>query len=53
MKVKDLIAELQTLDQEKDISILYDCVAKIKPRIEMAGEDESPIKEGDYFFQAW
>ena len=57
MKVKELIAELQKLDQERDIWVLYDWVlydtffAQV-PEFEVAKErDETSdgrVKTGDY-----
>jgi len=52
MKVKELIAELQKLDQERDIWVLYDTYDAQVPCIEVAKErDETSdgrVKAGDY-----
>ena len=52
MKVKELIAELQKLDQERDIWVLYDTFDAQVPCIEVAEErDETSdgrVKAGDY-----
>jgi hypothetical protein len=60
MKVKDLIAELSKLDQEKGIWGLYDhfCLFELMPDDE-ADEDDvanfrrSGMKVGDYIVNAW
>ena len=52
MKVKELIAELQKLDQERDIWVLYDTFFAQVPEFEVAKErDETSdgrVKAGDY-----
>lgn len=52
MKVKELIAELQKLDQERDIWVLYDTFFAQVPEFEVAKElDETSdgrVKTGDY-----
>ena len=52
MKVKELIAELQKLDQERDIWVLYDTFCAQVPEFEVAKErDETSdgrVKTGDY-----
>lgn len=52
MKVKELIAYLQKLDQERDIWVLYDTFDAQVPCIEVAEErDETSdgrVKAGDY-----
>ena len=52
MKVKELIAELQKLDQDRDIWVLYDTFDAQVPTIEVAEErDETSdgrVKSGDY-----
>ena len=52
MKVKELIAELQKLEQERDIWVLYDTFDAQVPYIEVAEErDETSdgrVKTGDY-----
>ena len=59
MKVKELVAELQKLDQEKGIILLYDSfyVLNIFP-LETATEDEAEmfkedgVEVGDYMIMA-
>ena len=55
MKVKELIEQLQQLDQEKPIWVLYDGVVKIVPDIEVVEEDDDivDLKEGDYCIRAY
>jgi hypothetical protein len=52
MKVKELIAELQKLDQERDIWVVYDTFDAQVPFLEVAKErDETSdgrVKAGDY-----
>ena len=52
MKVKELIVELQKLDQDRDIWVLYDTFDAQVPTIEVAEErDETSdgrVKAGDY-----
>ena len=51
MKVKELIAELQKLDQEKNIWNVYDTLMVYPPEIEIAHPDDigyKGIEEGDY-----
>lgn len=51
MKVKELIAELQKLDQEKNIWNIYDSFAVYPPSIELADRSDigyKGIEEGDY-----
>ena len=52
MKVKELIVELQKLDQDHDIWVLYDTFDAQVPTIEVAEErDETSdgrVKAGDY-----
>lgn len=52
MKVKELIAELQKLDQERDIWVLYDTFDAQVPFIEVAKErdetSDGSVKAGDY-----
>ena len=55
MKVKDLIAILQCLDQDRDIHLVYDCVYDIDIDIEQCdGEhcDCDKVMAGDYFISA-
>lgn len=49
MKVKDFIAQLQTLDQEKDIWFIYDGMPQ-EPEIEVVTEHDArrECKVGDY-----
>lgn len=49
MKVKDFIAQLQTLDQEKDIWFIYDGMPQ-EPEIEVVTEHDARrgCKLGDY-----
>ena len=58
MKVKELIEQLQKLDQEKGIWIIYDCYLPVKPEVdeEVINEEdaehhrryEEDVKAGDY-----
>lgn len=58
MKVKELIEQLQKLDQEKGIWIIYDSFQPIKPEVddELINEEdadyyhlyEDDVKAGDY-----
>lgn len=57
MKVKELIEELQKLDQERNIWLIYNLYAAYEPCVRIAnefevGEYEYPhnkvVKEGDY-----
>lgn len=58
MKVKELIEQLQKLDQEKGIWIIYDSFQPIKPKVDdvvKTEEDaeyyrryEEDVKAGDY-----
>ena len=52
MKVKELIAELQKLDQDRDIWVLYDTFDAQVPTIEVAEEHDETydgrVKSGDY-----
>ena len=52
MKVKELIAELQKLDQDKNIWNIYDSFAVYPPSIELADRSDigyyKGIEEGDY-----
>lgn len=58
MKVKELIAELQKLDQERGIWVFYDCGYNIFPPTpdDRAGEDDVDrsigVQEGDYIINA-
>ena len=58
MKVKELIAELQKLDQERGIWVFYDGGCSIFPptpddRAEKSDVDEfHGVKEGDYIIYA-
>lgn len=55
MKVRDLIRELDKLDGNKDIWILYDYYLGIEPRVREASEDDetTDIKRGDYVMEAY
>lgn len=52
MKVKELIAQLQELDQEREIHIVYDTFFVYSPEFEEAEEDfeynRYAYKKGDY-----
>ena len=58
MKVKELIAELQKLDQERGIWVFYDSGCSIFPPIpdDRAGENDVDrsigVNEGDYIINA-
>ena len=53
--VKDLVADLLKLDQEKPIWILYDCCYALIPEVTKATGEEIPdyIEKGDYKIDAW
>ena len=53
MKVKELIEQLQKLDQEKNIWVLYDLCFPQEPQFSASKEDSHEIKEGDYVHEAW
>lgn len=59
MKVKELIEQLQKLDQDKNIWILYDLSCEQEPTfVEFEKEEYSfltdcKIKDGDYVHEAW
>lgn len=54
MKVKELIEQLQKLDQERNIWIYYDMFAAQEPSFIECDEDENDeIKAGDYVHEAW
>lgn len=58
MKVKELIEQLQKLDQEKGIWIIYDCFQPLKPKVDDVVKTEedaeyyrrydNDVKVGDY-----
>ena len=60
MKVKEFIEQLQKLDQDKGIWIIYDCYLAIKPEVEDEGLTESDAeyyrsndcRRGDYDVKA-
>lgn len=58
MKVKEFIEHLQTLDQEKDIHIVYDTYYVYAPEVEVAEEDFEmrdgtfEYRKGDYLIKA-
>lgn len=47
MKVKELIAKLQTLDQERDIWVLYDSFYPEEPDFELATERQHNDSKGE------
>lgn len=57
MKVKEFIEHLQTLDQDKDIHIVYDSYYVFDPEITIAEEDwqrrdgSFEYKTGDYLME--
>lgn len=63
MKVKELIEQLQKLDQEKGIWIIYDGFQPINPEVdeEVINEEdaeyyrryEEDVKAGDYTITCW
>ena len=58
MKVKELIELLRTLDQEREIWVLYDMNYPQEPNFEEAteaveGDNERTIKVGDYVHDSW
>ena len=46
MKVKELIEQLQKLDQERGIWIIYDCHQPIKPEVDGVVETE---EDAEYY----
>ena len=56
MKVRDLISQLEKLDKDRNIYILYDMFALLEPIVEVADVDEvddlSELKMGDYLIKA-
>jgi len=63
MKVKELITQLQQLDQEKDIWVLYDRYTAFAPEVEVYGSDfrldmvsddiKNKVHDGDYVIDAY
>lgn len=53
MKVRELIKQLEKLEQDKNIWVLYYLVAFLEPKIDIVGPDDSESKQGDYYFMAW
>ena len=59
MKIKDLVAMLQQLDQERNIWILYDLFAFMEPNVikeatkEECWDEKDKDKIGDYYIEAW
>ena len=63
MKVKELIEQLQKLDQEKGIWIIYDTFQPIKPEVDekVINEEDAEyyrrykedVKAGDYTISCW
>lgn len=57
MKVKEFIEHLQTLDQDKDIYVVYDSFFVFDPEVSIADEDWElgdktfEYKKGDYLIQ--
>ncbi len=57
--VRELIEELQKLEQDKPVWVLYDAYTAFEPTISPATgeeytEEDSPyIKNGDYVIDAW
>lgn len=58
MKVKEFIEHLQTLDQDKDIYVVYDSFLVFDPEVSIADEDWDlddktfKYRKGDYLIQA-
>lgn len=58
MKVKEFIEHLKTLDQDKDIHIVYDCYCVFDPEVEVAEDDWEKrdgtfeYRKGDYLIKA-
>ena len=64
MKVKELIEQLQKLDQEKGIWIIYDCYLPVKPKVDdvvrteedaeyyRSQNNDCDVKVGDYVITA-
>jgi hypothetical protein len=55
MKVKEFIQQLQQLDKEKDIWIIYDTFSVWEPEVEIINDKDSfakPGKVGDYVMWA-
>ena len=57
MKVKELIEQLQQLNPEKDIWVVYDCIYPKIPSFDELEEDDIMWKDGakvgDYAHKAW
>lgn len=57
MKVKELVEELQKLDQERNVWLYYDCYAFQEPDIDMVNEEQAfgheQVNIGDYKINAW
>ena len=53
MKVRQLIKELEKLDQDTDIWVFYDKVTLLKPEIDVIDPNDLDGKPGDYYFTAW
>ena len=56
MKVRELIEELQKLDQERNIWVNYDNCYNLIPQIEEADNEwntKSGVKENDYMIIAY
>lgn len=55
MKVKDLINTLQSLNQERDIYVLYDMIAFNEPIVREVEDDElrDDVPSGSYVIEAW
>ena len=55
MKVKEFIKHLQTLDQDRDIHIVYDCYYVFDPEVSIADEDWDDktfkYRKGDYLIE--
>ena len=52
MKVKELIEQLQKLDQERNIWVLYDGFLAQEPDFIQYDEDDGDIEAGDYVHEA-
>lgn len=57
MKVKEFIEHLRTLDQDKDIHIVYDCYYVFDPEVSIAdenwelGDKTFKYRKGDYLME--
>lgn len=51
MKVKEYIEYLQTLDQDKDIYVVYDGFLVFDPLVDDVADDDCPRKDGTFEYR--